>query len=130
MLWPLWPAIVQRVPRPDIDQAYIGPRNDLETELADLWGQILGLQTVGVIDSFFDLGGTSLMAVDMIARLEAQLGHSLSIVDMYDAPNIESIARIILGGSDSAERVEKSHERGSSRRQARALRPTRRQGRS
>jgi acyl carrier protein len=119
-----------RRPRPAIEQSYIAPRNQLESDLTELWAAILGLESVGVADSFFDLGGSSLLAVDMIAQLEAQLGHNLSIVDMYDGPTIQAIARILEGDDTSAERVGRSRDRGASRRAARSARPSRRRGRS
>jgi len=60
--------------RPDLDADYVAPRTRLESAIARVWREALGLDQVGVYDSFFDLGGHSLLAMEVVARLEETLG--------------------------------------------------------
>jgi aspartate racemase len=60
--------------RPDLEEGFVAPRTRLESAIARVWREALGVDQVGVYDNFFDLGGHSLMAVQVIYRLEAELG--------------------------------------------------------
>ncbi|GCE05927.1 non-ribosomal peptide synthetase [Dictyobacter aurantiacus] len=57
--------------RPDLEVAYVAPRTPTEQKLAEIWTQILGLQRVGVHDNYFDLGGASIQALEIVARANA-----------------------------------------------------------
>ncbi|MGW6217397.1 amino acid adenylation domain-containing protein [Streptomyces sp. NPDC055109] len=54
--------------RPDLATSYTAPRTDTERTLASVWGDILGIDTVGIHDNFFELGGDSIISIQMIAR--------------------------------------------------------------
>ncbi|MDO0928857.1 amino acid adenylation domain-containing protein [Streptomyces sp. TG1A-8] len=54
--------------RPHLDTTYTAPRTDTERTLASVWGDILGIDTVGVHDNFFELGGDSIISIQMIAK--------------------------------------------------------------
>lgn len=56
--------------RPDLETAYTAPRNNMEIEIAGIWERLLGLDGVGVEDSFFELGGDSLMVLEMTLAVE------------------------------------------------------------
>ncbi|WUP96012.1 amino acid adenylation domain-containing protein [Streptomyces sp. NBC_00247] len=56
--------------RPDLDATYVAPRTDTERTLASVWGDILGIETVGIHDNFFELGGDSIISIQMIARAQ------------------------------------------------------------
>ncbi|MEN8444208.1 MAG: beta-ketoacyl synthase N-terminal-like domain-containing protein, partial [Cyanobacteria bacterium J06555_13] len=55
--------------RPRLSIAYVAPRNEVEETISTIWQDLLGLEKVGVNDSFFDLGGHSLLAIQVISRL-------------------------------------------------------------
>src|SRR5262249_35358375 len=57
-----------RRPRPNLDVTLVPPSTDAESVLVRIWQEVLGLETVGVRDSFLDLGGHSLLAVQVITR--------------------------------------------------------------
>jgi acyl transferase domain-containing protein/thioesterase domain-containing protein len=81
--------------RPSLSRDFVGPRNDVERELAAVWRELLGLSQVGVHDDFFEVGGTSLVAVRLFNRIRKRYGVSLPLSTLFEAPNIEGCAKII-----------------------------------
>ncbi|HEY3368661.1 MAG TPA: SDR family oxidoreductase [Symbiobacteriaceae bacterium] len=59
--------------RPSLPTPYLAPRTELEGQLCQMWADTLGIGGLGVYDNFFDLGGNSLMAVQLIARVRRTL---------------------------------------------------------
>ncbi|MBU1012609.1 MAG: amino acid adenylation domain-containing protein [Bacteroidetes bacterium] len=82
--------------RPEISQEYRAPLNELEKQLADIWCEILGFDKVGVNDPFFELGGTSIQAIQFISRVGRLLSHSIPIVNFFDAPTISFFSSHLL----------------------------------
>jgi len=69
---------------------------DREQELlVEVWKEILGLQEVGIRDSFFDVGGHSLIAVRLIARLREITGRRIDVAAIFRAPTIEAFAPLL-----------------------------------
>jgi acyl carrier protein len=75
---------------------FFAPRTPIEQALADLWSELLGVEKVGIHDSFFDLGGHSLLLVKMNARLEQQFQLSLPLGILFEAPTVEQLATLLL----------------------------------
>ncbi|MGH9382218.1 MAG: thioesterase domain-containing protein [Thermoanaerobaculia bacterium] len=90
-----------RAPRPVSRTAYAEPTTPLEKKLAALWRRTLGLERVGVHDDFFDLGGDSLTAAEMIARFPRHLGMELPLGSLFESSTIAGLAAAIerLGGA-------------------------------
>ena len=80
--------------RPTLDQAFAAPRGDLERFVADSWRQLIGLDRVGRSDRFFELGGTSLLAMRFLEICRRERGLNLSVAEFFDGPTVENIARI------------------------------------
>ena len=74
--------------------AFVAPRDALETAIAQLWCEVLGLPQVGVQEDFFSLGGHSLLAVRLLSRLKDVLGQSLSLASLFQHPTVEALARL------------------------------------
>ena len=71
----------------------VAPRTALETRLAKIWRDVLHLETVGVRQGFFDLGGDSLLGLRMVNRLRDVLGgQPVSLALVFEAPTIEALA--------------------------------------
>ena len=77
-------------------QQYVAPRNELEEELAKIWQEVLSLPRVGVEDNFFDLGGHSLVATQMVSRVRARCKVELSLQSIFQHPTIASLAIHIM----------------------------------
>ncbi len=69
------------------------PQGPLETALATLWAEVLGLPTVGRNAHFFALGGSSLLAMQMIARLRRELALQATLADLFEAPELAALAQ-------------------------------------
>ena len=68
----------------------------LESAIANIWQEILGLERVGVGDDFFELGGESLMAVRMLAAIEDVLLAQVSFTDFLEAPTVSALVAAVL----------------------------------
>jgi amino acid adenylation domain-containing protein len=84
----------KKLPAPRIVGAAQGlePRDAIESELAALWKDVLGLEKVGIHDNFFNLGGHSLLASVLVAKIHATLGRTLPLVALFRAPTIATLA--------------------------------------
>jgi FkbH-like protein len=86
--------------RPALRQPLIPPRTEIEAGLAEIWIELLRLEKVGIQDNYFDLGGTSLLAVDLFARIEHRFGEKLPLTSLIEASTIEQLARLVVSAAD------------------------------
>ena len=86
--------------RPELEQAYVPPRSEIEKAIAQVWQEVLHLEKVGVNDNFFDVGGNSLLMVQINSKLQEVLDRNLSIVEMFQKPTINSLARYLSQNSE------------------------------
>ena len=87
----------RRLPEPDRRRtgspgSLIAPRTEIEGTIAQAWREVLRLNEVGVEDNFFDLGGHSLLLVQVQTRLRDTLGQEVPIVEMFQYPTIRTMA--------------------------------------
>jgi thioesterase domain-containing protein len=89
------------LPDPDADAAsatvFVAPRTELEERLAALWADVLGVEKVGVHDDFFDLGGQSILATRLAARVRDELGSDFPVAELLTGPTVEQMARAVSG---------------------------------
>nr|CUX79061.1 Octapeptin synthase subunit B [Niallia circulans] len=74
---------------------HIAPRTPLEVELSNIWKSVLGLEQVGVTDSFFDIGGHSLRATTLASKVHKELNVDFPLRDVFRYPTIEEMAQAI-----------------------------------
>ncbi len=68
------------------------PRSEGEERLLEIWKEALGREDFGVADSFFDLGGHSILAVDLIRKMNERLGGRWNLKDLFESPTIEGLS--------------------------------------
>lgn len=85
-------------PIPDVRSRVQGarPRSPLELQIAEVWEELLGVSHVGLHESFYDLGGTSLRSLEMIARLRELLGTEVPLAAFSASPTVASLAEELL----------------------------------
>lgn len=76
-------------------QDLIGPRDNIELQLIQIWERILGARYIAVTDNFFDLGGHSLSALRLRYEIQTAFKYELSLNSLFQSPNIEHIAQMI-----------------------------------
>jgi len=74
--------------RPDLDIAYVMPRNEVEQTIAQIWQDILGVEKVGIHDNFFELGGHSLLATQVISQMRKAFQVELPLRHLFEAPTV------------------------------------------
>lgn len=82
--------------RPELPNAYVAPRNELERTIAEVWQDMLGISPVGVYDNFFELGGHSLLATQIAARLRDMLPIDLPVRRVFDAQTVADLAVAVV----------------------------------
>ena len=85
----------QSFDRPDLDTAYVAPETGIEKTLAGLFESLLGVSRVGVQDSFFDLGGHSLVAVRLFSRISRLFDVEFPLATLFEAPSVSALAELI-----------------------------------
>jgi acyl transferase domain-containing protein len=90
-------------PRPSLGVAYEAPRGELERQLAELWQPLLGIEQVGVYDDFFDLGGHSLLGIQLLSRVRETLQVDLPLRVLFETPTLAGMAAAIAERRAQAE---------------------------
>jgi amino acid adenylation domain-containing protein len=80
---------------PEADGAFAGPRTPTEEVLAEIWGEVLGLPRIGIDENFFDRGGHSLGAIQVVSRVRKTLGVELQLRDLFEDSTVAALARRI-----------------------------------
>lgn len=81
--------------RPNLKTAYVAPNNEVEQRISEIFGDLLGIDQVGSYDNFFDLGGNSLMGIQLISRLNQDFQIEISIHSLFQSPYVAELALII-----------------------------------
>jgi amino acid adenylation domain-containing protein len=81
--------------RPGLERAFVPPRSELEESLAAIWKEILHLESVGVQDGFFELGGNSLHAVQLFSRIRDTLEIDIRFQEFFSHPTIEDLVSLM-----------------------------------
>lgn len=101
--------------RPNLQNAYMAPRNELEQTIAQIWQDFLGIEPIGIYDNFFELGGDSLLGIQITSKLSESLQEKISPNSLLNAPTIAVLAEFLdMRNSSSSIAKEKNRRLGSS----------------
>jgi len=81
--------------RPNLDTPFIAPRTSVETELARIWAKVLSVEQVGIHDRFFDLGGHSLNATQVVSQVIKQFQIEVPLQSLFESPTVAEMAAVI-----------------------------------
>lgn len=96
-------TIVERRPRPDTSAEFVAPKTMTQKIIASIWSEMLGFEKVGIQDDFFELGGDSLLLMQIHKKVQAQIESELAVVELYNFPTIQKLADFIDNSGDEKE---------------------------
>jgi amino acid adenylation domain-containing protein/non-ribosomal peptide synthase protein (TIGR01720 family) len=97
---------------------YVAPSAAVEEIICGIWGEVLGVEKVGVTDNFFDLGGHSLLATRVVSRMRKALGAEVALRSLFERPTARELAEVVMeerrvgGGVEAPEMLRASREAG------------------
>jgi amino acid adenylation domain-containing protein len=123
------------LPRPDAaagaeTAAFVPPRDALEETIAAIWREVLGVERVGVNDSFFDLGGHSLLLTQVHGKVRERVASDVPLMVLFRFPTVRSLAEHLGSASGEEASADRGRERAEARRALRTRRRETRGGRN
>ncbi len=89
------------LPAPDLAEvakaSYIAPANEIEQRMLVLWEKLLGISKISATANFFDIGGHSLLAAQLLAKIEKSFGKKLPLATLFQAPTIQQLSAALAG---------------------------------
>ena len=77
--------------RPEMTSTFVAPRNDVERQIAEVWQSVLGLKGIGAYDNFWELGGNSLLATQVVSRIKERFHIPFPLRALFELPTIEKL---------------------------------------
>ena len=90
---------------PQVRTDFVPPRTPVEQTLAEIWIQVLGVERVGIHDNFFELGGDSLLATQVISRVQEAFQVELTHPSFFEAPTVADLAVVIAPGQTERDKM-------------------------
>jgi len=112
------------LPKPDQKTAarIEGAANDLERQIASIWCEVLGVPSVGLEERFFDIGGHSLLMIEVHDKLREKAGQRVALLDLFQYPTVRSLAHYLGQRTDEVLPETTGFQRGKLRQQLTARR--------
>ena len=88
-------AIIDNYPVVVLKQPYLAPRNTIESQLVRIWESIFKLQPIGIDDNFLDIGGDSLLAMQVVSQVIKHFQLELQLQSLFRAPTVAELAEVI-----------------------------------
>jgi acyl transferase domain-containing protein/acyl carrier protein len=101
---------VARHARPELPNAYVAPQDEVEKTIAGFMERLLGIKEVGIHDNFFEMGGHSLLAIQLTSRLRDAFRAEFSVQAIFNAPTVAELAENLRSTSDASNSVDKVTE--------------------
>lgn len=90
-------------PRPALSNEYVAPSGKLETSIAEIWQELLRIDRVGIHDNFVELGGHSLVAMQVVNELCERLDFNAPLRSIFERPTVSALAELVASGGESNE---------------------------
>ena len=81
--------------RPELAEAFVAPRTPAEKSLASIWTKLLGIDRIGINDNYFELGGDSLLATQLVSQVRSVFEVELPLVELFRHPTLAEMATSI-----------------------------------
>ncbi|MDB9467605.1 amino acid adenylation domain-containing protein [Dolichospermum circinale] len=97
--------------RPELNQIYIAPQTPIQEILTEIWAEVLGVKQVGIDDNFFQLGGHSLKAIQLIGKIRQTLELDITIRHLFNSPTVKELATVLgelAGGEEIINEIAKT----------------------
>jgi len=95
---------------------YVSPRNEMEKMLVRIWGEVLAVEKIGVDNGFFEIGGHSLLLMQVQNNLEKELQTTIEMADLFKYPTVRSLASFLMNRQSKNDYLHQSRQRGEMRR--------------
>ena len=87
--------------RPELSVAYVAPSNEIEQEVISIWQSILGISGIGIEDNFVELGGNSLLAVQIVSRVSAKFEVDIRVDLFYQDQTVRGLSGLIMSAFEA-----------------------------
>ncbi|RMD95402.1 MAG: amino acid adenylation domain-containing protein [Calditrichaeota bacterium] len=104
--------------RPELSTSYVAPQNEVERVIAEIWQGVLGVEEVGIEDNFFDLGGHSLLLVQVQNKLQEHFKRDIPIIDLFKYPTVHALAKYFIDEDGESVTYQKIREQAQRQKQA------------
>jgi acyl carrier protein len=101
-----------------LSREFVLPRTELEQTIAAAWQAALGIDQLGVYDTFFDLGGNSLRMIQIHQKLRAELSIDIELLHLFQFPTIDSLVRFLQAGYNFGGRSHETQDRAGRQKSA------------
>ena len=81
--------------RSELEASYVAPRDAIEVQLTKIWEKVLGHKSIDVQDNFFESGGHSLRAVQVVHQIREVFGKTIPVMALFQAPTVEQLAEVL-----------------------------------
>ncbi|BAZ54093.1 amino acid adenylation domain-containing protein [Nostoc sp. NIES-4103] len=105
----------------DLEETYVAPQSELEQIITNIWQELLRVEKVGIHHNFFDIGGHSLLMVQVHSKLQKALNRDISMLDLFQYPTISKFANYLTQEPDKQPDLS-THELGDNQRESRKQR--------
>ena len=97
------------LPRPDqsktlLDDVFVPPQNHWELQLSHIWSEVLGIDAISATANFFDLGGHSILAIRLMAKIREHFQRDLPLATLFEASSIRGLARVLASDAPALPR--------------------------
>jgi acyl carrier protein len=90
-------------PRSSLSSRFVAASNEIERAIAGIWQEVLGIDEIGMQDNFFELSGNSLVALQVVVRINRDLGLAMEVRSIFELPTVAAQAEMIRAVQQLAE---------------------------